>query len=140
MAEKQHEEEMVLSEITYQNEYYRDMEQYQEQIQDIKHDMKNRLGILYDAAGEGDSSMVMAALKEILEDISLAEDIIYSANPVLNSILKIKTAKAKENGIDVRIYAFILKKVSNCGKNRRQRHVSQGERGGVFEKLKKFFN
>lgn len=112
MAEKQHEEELVLSEITYQNEYYRDMEQYQEQIQDIKHDMKNRLGTLYDAAGEGDSSMVMAALKEILEDISLAEDIIYSANPVLNSILKIKTAKAKENGIDVRIHAFIPKKVS----------------------------
>lgn len=53
MAEKQHEEELVLSEITYQNEYYRDMEQYQEQIQDIKHDMKNRLGTLYDAAGEG---------------------------------------------------------------------------------------
>lgn len=112
MAEKQHEEELVLSEITYQNEYYRDMEQYQEQIQDIKHDMKNRLGTLYDAAGEGDSSMVMAALKEILDDISLAEDIIYSANPVLNSILKIKTAKAKENGIDVRIHAFIPKKVS----------------------------
>ena len=112
MAEKQHEEEMVSREISYQDEYYKDMERYQEQIQDIKHDMKNRLGTLYDAAGEGDSSMMMTALEEMLDDISLAEDIIYSANPVLNSILKIKAAKAKENGIDITVHVFIPQKVS----------------------------
>lgn len=74
--------------------------------------MKNRLGTLYDAAGEGDSSMMMAALEEMLDDIRLAEDIIYSANPALNSILKIKVAKAKGNGIDIRVHAFIPQKVS----------------------------
>lgn len=47
MAEKQHEEEMVSREISYQDEYYKDMERYQDQIQDIKHDMKNRIGTLY---------------------------------------------------------------------------------------------
>ncbi len=57
MAEKRHEEEMLLSEISYQDEYYKDMERYQEEIQNIKHDMKNRLGTLYDAAGEGDRSL-----------------------------------------------------------------------------------
>lgn len=112
MAEKQHEEEMVSREISYQDEYYKDMERYQDQIQDIKHDMKNRIGTLYDAAGEGDNCMIMAALKEMLDDISLAEDIIYSANPVLNSILKIKAAKAKENDIDAKIHTFIPKRVS----------------------------
>ena len=56
--------------------------------------------------------MIMAALKEMLDDISLAEDIIYSANPVLNSILKIKAAKAKENDIDAKIHTFIPKRVS----------------------------
>ena len=98
---------MVSREISYQDEYYKDMERYQDQIQDIKHDMKNRLGTLYDAGGEGDSSMMMTALEEMLDDISLAEDIIYSANPVLNSILKIKAAKAKENGIDITVHVFI---------------------------------
>lgn len=112
MAEKRHEEEMVLSEISYWNEYYADMERYQEQIQDIKHDMKNRLATLYDAAGHGDSSVMMATLKQMLDDISLTEEIIHSANPVLNSILKIKAAKARENGIKVDIKAFIPKKVA----------------------------
>lgn len=112
MAEKQHEEEMVLSEVAYRNEYYADMERYQEQIQDIKHDMKNRLSTLYDAAGEGDSAMVVETLSRMLGDISLTEELIYSANPILNSILKIKAAKAKENGIRMNIRAFIPKKVS----------------------------
>lgn len=103
---------MVLSEVAYRNEYYEDVERYQEQIQDIKHDMKNRLSTFLDAAGEGDSSMVMATLEELLDDIRLAEDIIYSANPVLNSILKVKTAKAKENSIDAGIRVFIPKKIS----------------------------
>lgn len=125
MAEKRHEEEMLLSEISYQDEYYKDMERYQEEIQDIKHDMKNRLGTLYDAAGEGDSSMMMAALEEMLDDIRLAEDIIYSANPALNSILKIKVAKAKENGIDIRVHAFIPQKVS----------VEIGDMGVLYENL-----
>lgn len=41
VEEKQHEEEMIQREILYRNEYYQDMERYQEQIQDIRHDMKN---------------------------------------------------------------------------------------------------
>ena len=111
IEERQHEEELVLSEVAYQNEYYRDMERYQEQIQDIRHDMKNRLAALYDAAEEGDSSVVMAVLGEMLEDISLTEDIIYSANPVLNSILKLKAAKAKDSSIKTDIQAFIPKRI-----------------------------
>ena len=48
MAEKRLEEEMIYQEIAYNNEYYQDVEKYQEQIQDIKHDMKNKLAVLYD--------------------------------------------------------------------------------------------
>lgn len=112
IEEKRYEEELVLNEVSYQNEYYEDMEKYQEQIQDIRHDMKNRLAALYDAAEEGDGSVVMAALEEMLDDISLAEDMIYSANPVLNSILKLKTAKAKESSIKTDIQVFIPKRIS----------------------------
>ena len=50
VEEKQHEEEMIQREILYRNEYYQDMERYQEQIQDIRHDMKNRLTGLLAAA------------------------------------------------------------------------------------------
>ena len=58
VAEKQHEEELMQSEIAYCNEYYQDVEQYQEQIQDMKHDMKNRLIALLDAAEQGESGAI----------------------------------------------------------------------------------
>lgn len=112
VAEKQHEEEMMQSEITYCNEYYQDVEQYQEQIQDIKHDMKNRLIALLDAAEQGKSGAIKEKLQEMLGDIRLAEESIYSANPVLNSILKVKSAKAKEKGIQMEISALIPQKIS----------------------------
>lgn len=78
VEEKQHEEEMIQREILYQNEYYQDMERYQEQIQDIR----------------------------------LAEEIIYSANPVVNAILKVKSVKAKEKEIPMQVTTLLPQRVS----------------------------
>lgn len=112
MAEKRLEEEMIYQEIAYIDEYYQDVEKYQEQIQDIKHDMKNQLAALYDAVERGERELVRDTLAEMLGDIRLAEDIIYSANPILNSLLKVKVAKAREKGIEVTVKAFVPKKMS----------------------------
>lgn len=112
VAEKQHEEEMMQREVSYRDEYYRDMERYQDQIQNIRHDMKNRLTGLLDAAEQGNSEIIRDKLQEMLGDIKLAEEIIYSANPVLNSILKVKSEKAKEKAIRFEVSALIPKKIS----------------------------
>ena len=112
MAEKRLEEEMIYQEIAYIDEYYQDVEKYQEQIQDIKHDMKNQLAALYDAVERGERELVRDTLSEMLGDIQLAEDIIYSANPIINSLLKVKVAKAREKGIEVTVKAFVPKKMS----------------------------
>ena len=77
VEEKQHEEEMIQREILYRNEYYQDMERYQEQIQDIR----------------------------------LAEEIIYSANPVVNAILKVKSVKAKEKEIPMQVTTLLPQRV-----------------------------
>lgn len=112
VEERQHEEEMMQAEAAYRNEYYCDMELYQEQIHDIRHDMKNRLAGLLDAAEHGESVLLKEKLQEMLGEIRQTEDIMYSANPVLNSILKVKGAKAKEKGICFEVYTLIPQKVS----------------------------
>ena len=112
MAEKRHEEEMIYQEIAYNDEYYQDVEKYQEQIQNIKHDMKNQLATMYDAVERGERELVRDTLAEMLGDIRLAEDIIYSANPILNSLLKVKIAKAREKEIDMTVKAFVPKRMS----------------------------
>ena len=107
VEEKQYEEEMIQREILYRNEYYQDMERYQEQIQDIRHDMKNRLTGLLAAAEQGSAELIKDRLQEVLGDIRLAEEIIYSANPVVNAILKVKSIKAKEKEIPMQVTTLL---------------------------------
>lgn len=111
-AENRYEEELLLKEVAYKEEYYQDVEKYQEQIQDIKHDMKNQLAVLYDAVERGERELVRDSLEDMLGDIRLAEDIIYSANPILNSLLKVKVSKAREKEIEMTIKTFIPKRIS----------------------------
>ena len=125
MAEKRLEEEMIYQEIAYNNEYYQDVEKYQEQIQDIKHDMKNKLAVLYDGVERGEREFVRDTLAEMLGDIRLAEDIIYSANPGLNSLIKVKVAKAREKGIEMTVKAFVPKRMS----------ISFGDMGVIYGNL-----
>lgn len=125
MAEKRHEEELLRQETVYRDEYYQDVEKYQEQIQDIKHDMKNKVAVLYDAVERGEDKAAKELLAEMLGDIRLAEDIIYSANPLLNSLLKVKAAKAKEKGIRMNINTFVPKKMS----------IASGDMGIIYGNL-----
>lgn len=125
MAEKRHEEELLRQETVYRDEYYQDVEKYQEQIQDIKHDMKNKVAVLYDAVERGEDAAAKELLAEMLGDIRLAEDIIYSANPLLNSLLKVKAAKAKEKGIRMNIKTFVPKKMS----------IASGDMGIIYGNL-----
>lgn len=112
MVACKHEDEMLRREIKYRDEYYQDIERYQERIQDIKHDMKNQLMALYGVVELGMDDAIRNALKNMVNEIGMVEESIYSSNPVLNSILKDKASKAKENGIKIRINAFIPKKVT----------------------------
>ena len=88
------------------------MERYQEQIQDIRHDMKNRLIGLLAAAEQGKKDLIMDRLQEIMGDISQTEDIMYSVNPVVNAILKVKSTRAKEQKVVMKIDTLLPRRVS----------------------------
>lgn len=61
----------------------------------------------------------------MLGDIRLAEDIIYSANPILNSLLKVKTVKAREKGIEMNVKVLVPKRMS----------VNSGDMGVIYGNL-----
>lgn len=122
VSEELYEEEMLLQEAEYKDEYYRDVESYMEEIQDIRHDMKNRLaGICYIAEHEG-TEQVQKVVLEMLDSIGQTEKIIYTANPTVNSILRVKVAKAEEQGIRIDLNIFIPQKLS----------VSTGDLGVLY--------
>lgn len=125
VSEELYEEEMLLQEAKYRDEYYRNVESYMEEIQDIRHDMKNRLaGICYIAEHEG-AEQVQKVVSEMLDIIENTEKIIYTANPTVNSILRVKAAKAEEQGICIDLNIFIPKKMS----------VSTGDLGVLYGNL-----
>ena len=54
----------------------------------------------------------MERYQEQIQDIRLAEEIIYSANPVVNAILKVKSVKAKEKEIPMQVTTLLPQRVS----------------------------
>lgn len=64
-------------------------------------------------------------LAEMLGDIRLAEDIIYSANPILNSLLKVKAVKAREKGIEMPVKVLVPKRMS----------INSGDMGVIYGNL-----
>ncbi len=105
IAERQHEEEMLMEEIAYNQEYYADVERYQEQVQDIKHDMKNQLLALYDAAEKGRNDIIQKRLSEMLGDIQLAAGIIFCFSPMHSKNRKLDEKERKHFGRKARTIA-----------------------------------
>lgn len=58
------------------------------------------------------AELIKDRLQEVLGDIRLAEEIIYSANPVVNAILKVKSIKAKEKEIPMQVTTLLPQRVS----------------------------
>lgn len=112
VAEEQHEEELLLQEAAYKEEYYQDVDRYIEEIQDIRHDMKNRLSAICDLAEHEEPEQIREMVLGMLDGIRLAEDMLYTVNPVVNSILKVKMAKAQERGIRIESAVFIPRRLS----------------------------
>lgn len=61
----------------------------------------------------------------MLQDIRTADEEVYSSNPVLNSILKVKAGKARQHDIEIGIETFVPKKIL----------VADGDMGILFGNL-----
>lgn len=84
----------------YKEEYYRELEVYVDKINAVRHDMKNQLLAVYDTTEEQGSSGARRMIEGMLQDIRTADEEVYSSNPVLNSILKVKAGKARQHDLE----------------------------------------
>lgn len=109
----------------YKEEYYRELEVYVDKINAVRHDMKNQLLAVYDTTEEQGSSGARRMIEGMLQDIRTADEEVYSSNPVLNSILKVKAGKARQHDIEIGIETFVPKKIL----------VADGDMGILFGNL-----
>lgn len=112
LMNKEYENEMYVKELKYKEDYYQEVEEANQYVLKLKHDLKNRLNALYDLVLTGEKAAVLEELNRTNKEIELVESRIYSDNPAANSVMKIKIGKAKEKGIEMDIQIQIPKKIS----------------------------
>jgi Signal transduction histidine kinase regulating citrate/malate metabolism len=116
LMESKHIDAMYQQEMELKEKFYIEVQESYEYVQSLKHDLKNQLISLYDTFTEDGGVAARKKIKELYCDLKEDDKKIYTANPVLNSILKNKLAKAEENEIKTSIKVQIPMKLNiDCG-------------------------
>lgn len=111
LTRKQHEDEMYRKEMRYKEIYYSEMEKRNEYIQNLKHDIKNRMITLYYFVEKGDMQGVEEQLKGYSEELEKIDGKSYSCNPIVDSVLRVKLGIAKSEGIHIDSSIQITKQI-----------------------------
>lgn len=89
------------NELYLNQKHYKDIEHMQSEVRSVKHDMKNVLSTLTYLLDIGDSKGAMEILNTQKIKIEKTEDIIYTGNNAIDSVLNLKIEDAKMNDIHV---------------------------------------
>ena len=99
---QKHEDELYIQEMRHKEAYYAEVQECNEYVRDIKHDLKNQLLTLYDCI-DNSSEFAASKIKELLMELDHVDNRIFTDNVSLNSILKIKFTLAKEHNIKIEV-------------------------------------
>ena len=101
LMRKQYEDEMYREEMFYKEIYYNEVEKRNECAQNLKHDLKNKLLELYHLAKKGDSKALVEQMGGLCQELGKIDERIYTDNPIVDSVLRIKFGLAKSEGIEI---------------------------------------
>ena len=82
-----------LKELEYESAHYRELEQHQQEIRRIRHDIKNELSGIYGYLENGEVGEGKKEIETLLQQMTAAEQKIFTANAVVNGILNLKLQK-----------------------------------------------
>lgn len=81
---------MIARELIFKDQYYRKLEENQNEIRKIRHNIKNQqIGIL-ELLEDGRHGEAIRAIEQIIEDISMVKKKVYSKNIIIDGILSSK--------------------------------------------------
>ena len=97
--QKEKEESLLRQQLQYQEIHYQHLIRSSEQLQKIRHDMKNHLQtllLLYDA---GKTDELKEYLRQTCEVLERSEQVVSTGNPSFDAVLNIKLAEMGKSGI-----------------------------------------
>lgn len=101
LIRKQHEDELYRKEMFYKETYYIEVEKRDEYVQNLKHDMKNKLFELHYLAEKGDVKTLAEQVGGLCQELEQIDENTYADNPIVDSVLRIKFGMAKSEGIEI---------------------------------------
>lgn len=101
LMNQRYEDELYREEMKYKETYYNEMEKRNQYIQDLKHDMKNRLYGLLHLLEQNDTEALAQRIGVLCAELGKVDNKKYSDNPVVDSVLRVKMGIAKEESIAV---------------------------------------
>ncbi len=101
LMRKQHEDEMYREEMFYKETYYVEVEKRNEYVQNLKHDMKNKMYELHYLAEKGDLKILAERVGGLCQELEQIDENSYADNPIVDSVLRIKLGMAKSEGIEI---------------------------------------
>lgn len=91
----------------YRDEYYKNLEQYQEEIRIIKHDLKNQL--IRISAYEG--NQIKKEIERMIDHLVKKDKTRFTRNAGMNSLLSVKYNYGIKKGIDCKFSVLIPEKI-----------------------------
>lgn len=101
LMRKQHEDEMYREEMFYKETYYVEVEKRDEYVQNLKHDLKNKLFELHYLTEKGDMKALAGQIGGLCQELEQIDENSYADNPIVDSVLRIKFGMAKSEGIEI---------------------------------------
>lgn len=102
LIQKQYEDAMYREEMHYKEIYYAEAEKQNKEVQKLKHDMKNKLHELYYLIERQEMGELSGKLGAMCREVEHIDEKMYSENPIVDSVLRIKLGRAKAEGIQVK--------------------------------------
>lgn len=94
------EQNSEIEKLQHREIYYNQLEQHQEEIRRIRHDMRNQLMSLDFALAGTDAESVRKEIAGIITDIDGADNICYTKNSGINTMLNVKVQEMRRKGIE----------------------------------------
>ena len=111
MANELVEKSLLQQEITYKQQYYDALEKNQQQLQELRHNMKNQILAIKAALSSKDITE-----NDDLFGLNKIDPIIFTENPVVNTIISSKYLLAQKEGIDFQTDVNIPSTINmSCG-------------------------
>lgn len=101
LMQKQHEDELYKEEMYYKEIYYSEVEKRNEYVQNLKHDLKNKLFGLHYLVEKQDMEALAEQIGGFCKELEQIDESSYSDNPIVDSVLRIKFGVAKAEGIKI---------------------------------------